>query len=82
MKKQLLLLVMMLLPMIANADNDYVDLGLPSGLLWATCNLGASAPEEVGNYYAWGETTPKSFFSKDNYQYENNPININNISGT
>ena len=30
----------------------WVDLGLPSGLLWATCNLGANAPEEYGNYYA------------------------------
>ena len=82
MKKQFLLFVLMFLPMMANADNDYVDLGLPSGLLWATCNLGASAPEEVGNYYAWGETSPKLFFSKDNYQYENNPINVSNISGT
>lgn len=33
------------------------DLGLPSGTIWATCNLGASSPEEYGNYYAWGETT-------------------------
>lgn len=36
--------------------HDYVDLGLPSGTLWATCNVGASKPEEYGNYYAWGET--------------------------
>ena len=35
---------------------DYVDLGLPSGLLWATCNVGAESPEGWGNYYAWGET--------------------------
>jgi hypothetical protein len=63
--------------------NDYyVDLGLPSGLLWATCNLGASSPEEVGGYYAWGETSPKTYFSRDNYKYKNNTINISNISGT
>ena len=37
---------------------DMVDLGLPSGLLWATCNLGATKPEEYGDYFAWGETEP------------------------
>ena len=35
----------------------YVDLGLPSGLKWATCNVGASSPEQTGLYFAWGETT-------------------------
>ena len=35
----------------------YVDLGLPSGLKWAKCNVGASSPEEYGLYFAWGETT-------------------------
>lgn len=39
--------------------HDYVDLGLPSGTLWATCNVGASTPEGFGNYYAWGETSSK-----------------------
>ena len=38
----------------------YVDLGLPSGTLWATCNVGATIPEEYGNYFAWGETSPKT----------------------
>lgn len=37
---------------------EYVDLGLPSGTKWATCNVGASLPEEYGDYYAWGETEP------------------------
>ena len=41
-----------------SASHEYVDLGLPSGLKWATCNLGASAPEQYGDYYAWGETEP------------------------
>ena len=36
----------------------YVDLGLPSGTLWATCNVGATSPEGYGNYFAWGETEP------------------------
>ena len=37
--------------------HEYVDLGLPSGLKWATCNIGASSPEQVGLYFSWGETT-------------------------
>lgn len=41
----------------ANAGHEYVDLGLPSGTLWATCNLGATSPEQYGDFYAWGETT-------------------------
>ena len=40
-----------------STHNKYVDLGLPSGLKWATCNVGASSPEQAGLYFAWGETT-------------------------
>lgn len=47
----------------------FVDLGLPSGLLWATCNIGASSPEEHGNYYAWGETSTKEIYIWDTYTY-------------
>ena len=36
---------------------EYVNLGLPSGLKWATCNVGATSPEQTGLYFAWGETT-------------------------
>ena len=36
---------------------EYVNLGLPSGLKWATCNVGATSPEQAGLYFAWGETT-------------------------
>ncbi len=39
--------------------HGYVDLGLPSGLKWATCNIGASSPEGYGNYYAWGRNKYK-----------------------
>ncbi len=46
--------------------HDYVDLGLPSGLKWATCNVGANSPEGYGNYYAWGETTTKTSYTEDN----------------
>ena len=52
-------------------DHDYVDLGLPSGTLWATCNVGASSPEGYGNYYAWGETSTKSTYNWDTYKYAN-----------
>lgn len=51
--------------------HEYVDLGLPSGLLWATCNVGASSPQDYGNYYAWGETTTKSTYSWDTYKWCN-----------
>ncbi len=57
----------------ANRQHDYVDLGLPSGLLWATCNVGANSPEEYGDYFAWGETEPKSSYSISNYSYSSNP---------
>ena len=46
-----------------------IDLGLPSGSKWATCNVGANAPEEYGDYFAWGETTPKSTFGAYNYKW-------------
>jgi uncharacterized protein (TIGR02145 family) len=49
----------------------YVDLGLPSGTLWATCNVGATTPEGYGNYYAWGETTTKSTYNWSTYRYCN-----------
>ena len=44
----------------------WVDLGLPSGTKWATCNVGATTPEEYGDYFAWGETTTKSNYSDSN----------------
>ena len=53
----------------SGGDHEYVDLGLPSGLLWATCNVGADNPEDYGDYFAWGETQPKDNFSWMNYQY-------------
>ena len=59
--------------LVANFTEPYVDLGLPSGTLWAICNVGANAPEEYGDYFAWGETEPKSNFSS-NYTYSANPL--------
>lgn len=49
------------------STKGFVDLGLPSGTLWAACNLGATSPEQAGNYYAWGETSPKSTYSWATY---------------
>ena len=50
---------------------EYVDLGLPSGTKWATCNVGASKPEEYGDYFAWGETTSKSTYNWSTYKWCN-----------
>ena len=50
-------------------EHEWVDLGLPSGTLWATCNVGASKPEEYGDYFAWGETEPKTTYSWSTYKY-------------
>lgn len=46
-----------------------IDLGLPSGTLWACCNVGASMPAEYGGLYAWGETQTKSDYTWDTYKY-------------
>ncbi len=46
--------------------HDWVDLGLESGVKWATTNVGADTPEENGDYFAWGETEPKSEYSTIN----------------
>lgn len=65
-------------PTISGMMNGYgyVDLGLPSGTMWATCNVGASKPEEFGDYFAWGETSPKTIYSRENYAYKLNPITL------
>ena len=49
--------------------HEYVDLGLPSGTLWATCNVGSSSPTDYGDHFAWGETAPKAEYSEDNYAF-------------
>ena len=54
-----------------NAGHEYVDLGLPSGVKWATCNVGANSPEEYGDYFAWGETKPKEIYDWSTYKYCN-----------
>lgn len=66
---------------------EAVDLALPSGTKWASCNVGATKPEEVGGYYAWGETIEKNEYVWSNYSLcsgtEGTSNNIGeNISGT
>ena len=55
--------------------HEWVDLGLPSGTLWATCNIGANAPEDYGDYFAWGETKPKDNYDLNNYKWYNHDDN-------
>jgi uncharacterized protein (TIGR02145 family) len=58
---------------ISGTENghDYVDLGLPSGLRWATTNVGATNPGDYGNYYAYGEIATKSTYDWSTYKYAN-----------
>ena len=56
-------------------DHEYVDLGLPRGTLWATCNIGANSPERCGDYFAWGEVTPKGVYSWETYKWCNGTSN-------
>ena len=63
-------------------DHSYVDLGLPSGTLWATCNVGATSPEEYGNYYAWGETATKGVYDWSTYKWGNGSGSITKYTGS
>ena len=51
-----------------NIQNDSVDLGLSSGILWATCNIGASSPSEIGEYFAWGAKETKDAYGWETYE--------------
>ena len=55
----------------ATGNEDFVDFGLPSGNLWAKCNIGADKPWIKGDYFAWGEIAPKSDYSWETYKYCN-----------
>ena len=69
----LMLTVVLFLFSGCTPENDesvqWVDLSLPSGVLWASCNVGATTPTDYGNYYAWGETQPKSEYNLSTYKY-------------
>lgn len=59
----------------APANVQAIDLGLPSGIKWASCNVGADTPEGYGYYYAWGEVVPKEEYSWATYKYANGTSN-------
>jgi len=72
----------------ANADrmhiseingHEFVDLGLPSNIKWATVNVGASSPEDYGDYYAWGEINTKRMYSDNTYEHCSPKKNIMNV---
>lgn len=74
MKRLFITITMTLLAFMANAqscpDSNHphaIDLGLPSGTLWACCNVGADTPVDYGGYYAWGETEEKAQYDWDDY---------------
>lgn len=64
------------------SEGDWVDLGLPSGLLWATRNVGASSSTDYGNYYAWGETSPKSVYDWSTYRLVNYSTGFTKYTGS
>ena len=73
MKPFSIIIALMLASMTSHAqscpDNRHphaIDLGLPSGTIWACCNVGASSPEDSGKYYAWSETEEKEVYSEKN----------------
>lgn len=80
----LILLCTIVFSAVAYAQNqtgghEYVDLGLPSGTLWATCNVGADTPEAPGNFFAWGETVPVTqktgdYFDASYSKYNNSAL--------
>ena len=61
--------------------HKFIDLGLPSGLLWAETNVGASTPYAYGDYYVWGETQTKSDYSRSTYKWGSNPTKYNSSDG-
>ena len=69
----LVLLFFVLVPDMSQAQSgiangyEFVDMGLPSGTKWATCNIGAMCPEDFGSFYAWGERRTKKIFDIDTY---------------
>jgi hypothetical protein len=70
---------------INNNGHGYIDLGLPSGTLWATMNLGAASTSDPGSYFAWGETSTKSSYNLETYtfysQEDDEPTKYNTSDG-
>ena len=62
--------------------HKFIDLGLPSGVLWAETNIGAETAADDGNYYAWGETATKSDYSWDTYKHGTSASDITKYNST
>ena len=82
--KKILLTLLCFVSLSISAQNiinghEYVDLGLPSGTKWATCNVGATKPHQLGNYYSWGHTFISDHYVS--YSCETTDKLISNISG-
>ena len=85
MKNLMLIMIMAMMALCVKAQpainddvnnlHEWVDLGLPSGTLWATMNVGASSPEDCGYYFAWGETSTKDAYEWSNYIWCNGSEN-------
>lgn len=56
---------------VNRVEHEFVDLGLPSGRLWATCNIGAKKPTDYGDYFAWGAVEPYNLDDCNTDNYEN-----------
>lgn len=76
MKSVITLLTTVLLSSLASAAQnnlengyEYVDLGLPSGAMWATKNIGSHSPVDIGDYYSWGEVETKDSYTKNTYKW-------------
>ncbi len=67
-------------PVTPPDEHEWVDLGLPSGTLWATCNVGAWAPDVIGNFFAWGETEPKEVYNLETYKWSNGGYGYNTLT--
>ena len=62
--------------------HEFVDLGLPSGLLWAKTNVGASSSSDDGDYFAWGETEPKSYYDWNTYKWGSDYNNLSKYNSS
>lgn len=62
------------LPMNFENGHEWIDLGL--SVKWAACNLGAYSPEEPGDFFAWGETSPKHDYHWSNYKFRTNSDSV------
>ena len=62
---------------LKQSNDGWVDLGLPSGVKWATCNIGATSPTDFGKYFAWGETSDKNDYCWSTYSFSKWPTKYN-----